>query len=128
MLSFQQRNKKRRESKFFGPLDLFERRRLYKSYGHIYIFVCTNTLLLLNQKRQKKRPTNPTIFSASLTSRLLLADPPLLDDDDFDDDDDDDDDDECDDDEKKVLPVWCLQTTTEEKRDAIDLSTAGTKK
>ena len=61
--------------------------------------------------------------------RLLLADPPLLDDDDFDDFDDFDDvDDECDDDEKKVLPVWRLQTTTEEKRDAIDLSTAGTKK
>ena len=55
-----------------------------------------------------------------------------MDDDDFDDVDVDD---ECDDDErafaddeKKVLPVWCLQTTTEEKRDAIDLSTAGTKK
>ena len=113
---------------FFGPLDLFER---YKSYGHIFIysFVWTNTLLLLLNKKRQKRPTNPTIFSASLTSRLLLADPPLLDDDDFDDFDDFDDvDDECDDDEKKVLPVWRLQTTTEEKRDAIDLSTAGTKK
>jgi len=53
---------------FFGPLDLFER---YKSYGHIlyyYSFVWTNTLLLLLNKKRQKRPTNPTIFSASLTS------------------------------------------------------------
>ena len=51
---------------FFGPLDLFER---YKSYGHIlyyYSFVWTNTLLLLLNKKRQKRPTNPTIFSASL--------------------------------------------------------------
>jgi len=76
------KKKKRRESKrvrdfcrrfcclsfFFGPLDLFER---YKSYGHIlyyYSFVWTNTLLLLLNKKRQKRPTNPTIFSASLTS------------------------------------------------------------
>ena len=52
---------------FFWPLDLFER---YKSYGHIlyYSFVWTNTLLLLLNKKRQKRPTNPTIFSASLTS------------------------------------------------------------
>ena len=80
-------------------------------------------------KKDKRDRRIQRSFPRHSLPRLLLADPPLLDDDDFDDFDDFDDvDDECDDDEKKVLPVWRLQTTTEEKRDAIDLSTAGTKK
>ena len=81
------------------------------------------------KKDKRDRRIQRSFPRHSSLPRLLLADPPLLDDDDFDDFDDFDDvDDECDDDEKKVLPVWRLQTTTEEKRDAIDLSTAGTKK
>ena len=135
--------KKRRESEsetfvvdfvvfFFGPLDLFER---YKSYGHIFILFVRRDQHppppphFYSIKKDKRDRRIQRSFPRHSLPRLLLADPPLLDDDDFDDFDDFDDvDDECDDDEKKVLPVWRLQTTTEEKRDAIDLSTAGTKK
>ena len=117
---------------FFGPLDLFER---YKSYGHIFILFVRRDQHppppphFYSIKKDKRDRRIQRSFPRHSLPRLLLADPPLLDDDDFDDFDDFDDvDDECDDDEKKVLPVWRLQTTTEEKRDAIDLSTAGTKK
>ena len=128
--SFQQRNKKRRESKFFGPLkDLFERRRLYKSYGHIYIYIRMDQHPPPPQSKKTKKETDESndLFRVTHFPASPRGSSSVGDDDDFDDDDDDDDD-ECDDDEKKVLPVWCLQTTTEEKRDAIDLSTAGTKK
>ena len=57
--SFQQRNKKRRESKFFGPLkDLFERRRLYKSYGHIYIYIRMDQHPPPPQSKKTKKETD----------------------------------------------------------------------
>ena len=97
-------------------------------WPHLYIF-CMDQHPPPPQSKETKKETDESndLFRVTHFPASPRGSSSVGDDDDFDDDDDDDDD-ECDDDEKKVLPVWCLQTTTEEKRDAIDLSTAGTKK